>query len=92
MLKQDYLLARDFFKAAAIIRPDAFWPHYLVAQAAARLGESKLALEELDKAVDLGLKDPQLLESSEFDKLRGNETFKQLSARVGKSAAEKPSN
>lgn len=92
MLKQDYLLARDFFKAAAIIRPDAFWPHYLVAQAAARLGESKLALEELGKAVDLGLKDPQLLGSPEFDKLRENETFKQLSARVGKSAAEKPSN
>jgi hypothetical protein len=42
--------------------------------------------------VDLGLKDPQLLESPEFDKLRGNETFKQLSARVAKSAAEKPSN
>lgn len=92
MLKQDYLLARDFFKVAAIIRPEAPWPHYLVALVTAHLGEDKLALEELGKSVDRGLNDPQLLESPNFDKLRGNETFKELSARVAKSAAEKRDN
>jgi dienelactone hydrolase len=87
MLKKDYLPARDLFMAAAIIRPEAPYPHYLVAQASARLGDGKQALDELGKSVALGLKNPQLLESPEFDKLRSSGTFKDLSARVTQNAA-----
>jgi hypothetical protein len=92
MLKKDYLQARDLFKAAAIIRPEAPWPHYLVALANARLGDAKLALEELSKSVDRGLKDPQLLASPDFDKLRGNDTFKEISERLARNAADKHDN
>jgi hypothetical protein len=91
LLKKDYLPARDLFRATAIMRPEAAWPHYLIALAAARLGESKLALEELSKSVDHGLDDPQLFESSELDPLRGSDTFKGISARLARNA-EKPSN
>jgi dienelactone hydrolase len=91
LLKKDYLLARDLFRATAIMRPEAAWPHYLIALAAARLGESKLALEELSKSVDHGLDDPQLFESSELDPLRGSDAFRKISARLARNA-EKPSN
>jgi hypothetical protein len=91
LLKKDYLPARDLFRATAIMHPEAAWPHYLIALAAARLGESKLALEELSKSVDLGLDDAQLFESSELDQLRGSDTFKEISARLARKA-EKPSN
>ena len=89
MLKKDYLAARDLFIAASLIRPEVPYPHYLVAQVSAQLGETKQALEELRKSVDLGLNNAELLQNPEFDKLRGNETFKELSARVARNAAAK---
>jgi hypothetical protein len=92
MLKQDYLTARDLFRAAAIIRPQAAGPHYLVALVAAHLGEGKAALEELNKSVDRGLSDPQLLENPDFDKLRGEDAFKKLSVQVTRNATEKQAN
>ncbi len=91
-LKKDYLQARDLFTVAAIIRPEAAWPHYLVALVTARLGDGKLALEELRKSVDRGLEDPQLLESPDFDRLRGSDAFKDISARMVKNAADKLNN
>lgn len=89
MLKKDYLAARDLFIAASLIRPEAAWPHYLVAQASAQLGENKQALEELRKSVDLGLNNSELLQSPEFDKLRANEAFKELISRMRQNAAAK---
>ncbi len=88
LLKKDYLPARDLFRATSIMRPESAWPHYLVALAAARLGESKLALEELGKSVDMGLDDPQLFDSSELDPLRGNDVFKGISKRLALNAAK----
>jgi dienelactone hydrolase len=88
LLKKDYVPARDLFRATAIMRPEAAWPHYLIALAAARLGENKLALEELGKSVDMGLDDPQLFESAELDPLRGNDAFKGISARLAHNAAK----
>jgi len=92
LLKKDYLQARDLFRAAAIIRPEAAWPHYLVALASSLLGDGKLAIEELGKSVDRGLEDPQLLESRDFDKLRASDAFKDISARMVKNAADKHNN
>jgi hypothetical protein len=87
MLKKDYLTARELFRATAILRPDSPWPHYLTATASAHLGENKLVLEELTKAADQGFNNPQLLEAPDFDKLRNEEAFKDISARVAKNAA-----
>ncbi|HEY3767284.1 MAG TPA: hypothetical protein VGN44_01310, partial [Candidatus Angelobacter sp.] len=91
LLKKDYLPARDLFKATAIIRPESFYPHYLIALATACLGENKLALEELGKSLDHGLNDPQLLETPELESLRNDKTFKEISARAAQNAA-KPTN
>ncbi|HEY3769489.1 MAG TPA: hypothetical protein VGN44_12515 [Candidatus Angelobacter sp.] len=91
LLKKDYLPARDLFKATAIMRPESFYPHYLIALAAACLGENKLALEELGKSLDHGLNDPQLLETPELESLRNDKIFKEISARAAQNAA-KPTN
>jgi tetratricopeptide (TPR) repeat protein len=87
-LKKDYLQARDLFRVAAIIRPEAAWPHYLIAQALAELNDNKAALEELNKAVDLGLNNPELLDSPEFARLRENIAFKDLQARAAQNQAK----
>ncbi len=92
LLKKDDSQARDLFKAAAIIRPDAPWPHYLVALAAARMGEIKQALEELGKSAEHGLNNPELLQDHDFDKLRENSAFKEITARVAKNAAAQHEN
>ena len=88
MLKKDYSTARDLFMATAIIRPGP-WPHYLLSQAYARMGNNKAALESLRKSVELGLKDPQLLEDGAFDRMRQDGGFKEIVARLTE-AANKP--
>jgi dienelactone hydrolase len=92
LLKKDYLQARDLFRITAILRPEAAWPHYLTAQALAELGDNKTALDELNKAVALGLNNPELLDSPEFEKLRTNLAFKDIQTRIAKNAPPQTEN
>jgi hypothetical protein len=87
LLKNDNLKARDLFKIAVLIRPEAAWPHYLVALATARMGDSKGALQALKRAAERGLSGPRLLEDHGFDKLRSDDSFQEISTRVAKNAA-----
>jgi hypothetical protein len=89
MLKKNFLTARTLFKETAILRPESAWPHYFTATASAHLGETKLTLEELTKAADQGFNSPQMLEAPDFDKLRNDAAFKEISARVVKNAAKR---
>jgi dienelactone hydrolase len=89
-LKKDYLPARDLFMAASIIRPESAGAHYLIAAIDAQLGEIKPAIDELNRAADLGLSDPHLLESAEFDKLRKEPAFREVTAKISARNKTKP--
>jgi dienelactone hydrolase len=87
MLKKDYLSAKDMFQAGEVILPDSAWASYLLATAHAQLGEKKQAIQELKKAMEKGMTNAKLLEDSAFDRIRGEEGFKQVVAKL--SAAPK---
>jgi len=87
MLKKNYLSAKDMFQAGEVILPDSAWASYLVATACAQLGEKKQAIQELKKAMEKGMTNAKLLEDSAFDRIRGEEGFKQVVAKL--SAAPK---
>jgi dienelactone hydrolase len=91
MLKKDYSTARDLFMATSVIRPGP-WSHYLLSQAYALLGNKKAALESLRKSVELGLKDPRLLEDSAFDQMREDAGFKDVLARLTEAANKAAAN
>lgn len=82
MLKKDYLAAKDMFQAGEVILPDSAWASYLVATAHAQLGEKKQAIQELKKALEKGMTNPKSLEDVAFDRIRGDEAFKELSAKL----------
>jgi dienelactone hydrolase len=82
MLKKDYLSAKDMFQAGETILPDSAWASYLVAMAHAQLGEKKQAIQELKKAVEKGMTNQKLLEDSAFDRIREDEGFKQVAAKI----------
>jgi predicted esterase len=82
MLKKDYLAAKDMFQAGETILPDSAWASYLAATAEAQLGQKKQAIQELKKAVEKGMTNPKLLEDAAFDRIRGDEAFKELSAKL----------
>jgi len=82
MLKKDYLAAKDMFQAGETILPESAWASYLVATAHAQLGEKKQAIQELKKAMEKGMTNPKALEDAAFDRIRGEEGFKELSARL----------
>jgi predicted esterase len=82
MLKKDYLSAKDMFQAGEVILPDSAWASYLVATAHAQLGEKKQAIQELKKALEKGMTNPKSLEDSAFDRIRGDEAFKEISAKL----------
>jgi predicted esterase len=82
MLKKDYLSAKDMFLAGEVILPDSAWASYLVATADAQLGEKKQAIQELRKALEKGMTNPKSLEDAAFDRIRGDEAFKELSAKL----------
>jgi dienelactone hydrolase len=88
LLKKNYLQASDFFRAAALIRPESPGPHYLIAQANAHLGDNKTVLDELGKSADLGLSDTELLDQPDFSSLHNNDAFKAIIARVTANAAK----
>jgi predicted esterase len=82
MLKKDYLAAKDMFQAGETILPDSAWASYLVATAAAQLGEKKQAIQELKKALEKGMTNAKALEDSAFDRIRSEEGFKEISAKL----------
>jgi predicted esterase len=82
MLKKDYLSAKDMFQAGETILPDSAWASYLVATAAAQLGEKKQAIQELKKALEKGMTNPKALDDAAFDRIRADEGFKEISAKL----------
>jgi predicted esterase len=85
MLKKDYLAAKDMFQAGETILPESAWASYLVATADAQLGEKKQAIQELKKALEKGMTNPKSLEDAAFDRIRGDEGFKEISAKLAQS-------
>jgi tetratricopeptide (TPR) repeat protein len=90
MLKKDYLSAKDMFQAGETILPDSAWASYLVATAAAQLGEKKQAIQELKKALEKGMTNAKALEDSAFDRIRGDEGFKEISAKLAPASSKQP--
>ncbi|HEX3091581.1 MAG TPA: hypothetical protein VHW72_03095 [Candidatus Angelobacter sp.] len=88
MLKKDFLAAKDMFQAGETILPESAWASYLVATAHAQLGEKKQAIHELKKAMEKGMTNPKALEDSVFDRIRGEEGFKEISAKLAQSQAK----
>jgi dienelactone hydrolase len=82
MMKKDYFSAKGMFQACEIIEPDSAWAIYLSATAHAELGEKKDAIQELKRAVDKGLTNPKALDDTAFDRIRNEEAFKQLAAKL----------
>jgi len=82
MLKNDFTSARANFLASEIILPDSAWASYLVATAYAELGDKKDTLQELKKALDKGLTNPKALDDNAFDRIRNEEAFKQIAAKL----------
>jgi predicted esterase len=85
MLKKDYLAAKDMFQAGEVILPENAWASYLVATAHAQLGEKKQAIQELKKALEKGMTNPKSLEDSAFDRIRNDEGFKEVAAKLAQS-------
>jgi tetratricopeptide (TPR) repeat protein len=82
MLKKDYLSAKDMFQAGETILPDSAWASYLLATAHAQLGEKKQAIQELKKALEKGMTNAKALEDSAFDRIREDEGFRQVAAKI----------
>jgi len=82
MLKKNYTPARDMFQAGEVIQPESAWASYLVATALAELGQKKPALEELKKALEKGMTNAKALEDDAFDRIRDDEGFKEISAKL----------
>ena len=82
MLKKDYSSAKKMFQAGEIILPDSAWASYLLATASARLGEKKQAIQELKKALGKGMTNRKLLDDAAFDRIRNEEGFKEIAARL----------
>ena len=82
MLKKDYLAAKEMFHAGETIQPESAWASYLLATADAQLGEKKQAIQELKKALEKGMTNAKALEDGAFDRIRNEEGFKELSARL----------
>src|SRR5215831_498980 len=90
MLKKDYLAAKDMFQAGEVILPESAWASYLVATAHAQLGEKKSAIQELKKALEKGMTNPKSLEDAAFDRIRGEEGFKEISAKLAAAGSKQP--
>jgi predicted esterase len=82
MLKKDFVSAKSMFQAGEIILPESAWASYLVATSQAQLGQKKQAIEELKKAMEKGMTNPKALEDAAFDRIRNEEGFKELSAKL----------
>lgn len=85
MLKKDYRSAKDMFQAGETILPESAWASYLLATAEAQLGEKKQAIAELKKAQEMGMTNAKLLEDSAFDRIREEDGFKEVAARLAQA-------
>ncbi len=85
MLRKTPIPARTMFQAGEVIQPDSAWASYLVATAQAELGEKKMAIQELKKAMEKGMTSAAALDDSAFDRIRGDAEFKELSAKLAQS-------
>ncbi|MCU1253797.1 MAG: hypothetical protein JWM83_96 [Candidatus Angelobacter sp.] len=82
MLRKNYIPARDMFQAGEAIQPESAWASYLVATSEAELGQKKQAIEELKKALEKGMANTKALDDNAFDRIRDEEAFKQIAARL----------
>ena len=82
MLKKTPIPARTMFQAGEVIQPESAWASYLVATAQAELGEKKMAIQELKKAIEKGMTSATALDDSAFDRIRNDAEFKELSAKL----------
>jgi dienelactone hydrolase len=82
MLKKDFTSAKEMFRACELIQPESVWATYLLATAQAQLGEKKQAIQALKRAMDKGLKSSKALDDRAFDRIRNEEAFKELAARL----------
>ncbi|HWS16421.1 MAG TPA: hypothetical protein VN223_00320 [Candidatus Elarobacter sp.] len=90
MLKKDYRSAKSMFQAGEVIQPESAWASYLVATAQAELGQKKPALEELKKALEKGMTNAKALEDGAFDRMRDEEGFKQMAAKLAQVGSKQP--
>src|SRR5579864_1915013 len=82
MLKKTPIPARTMFQAGEVIQPESAWASYLVATAQAKLGEKKMAIQELKKAIEKGMTSATALDDSAFDRIRNDAEFKELTAKL----------
>ncbi len=82
MLRKTPIPARTMFQAGEVIQPESAWASYLVATAQAELGEKKMAIQELKKAMEKGMTSAAALDDSAFDRIRDDEGFKEISAKL----------
>jgi tetratricopeptide (TPR) repeat protein len=82
MLKKEYLAARDMFQAGEIILPESAWASYLLATAYAQMGDKKQTIQCLKRALDKGMTNAKALDDSAFDRVREDEAFKELAAKL----------
>ena len=82
MLKKDFVSAKNMFQAGEVILPESAWASYLVATSEAELGQKKQAIEELKKAMGKGMTSAKALEDGAFNRIRNEEGFKELSAKL----------
>jgi tetratricopeptide (TPR) repeat protein len=88
MLNKDYISAKVMFQAGEVIQPESAWASYLSATASAQLGEKKQAIAELKKALEKGMANPKALDDAAFDRIRGEEGFKDISVRLTSTARQ----
>jgi dienelactone hydrolase len=85
MLKKDFISAKSMFQAGEIILPESAWASYLLATASAQMGQKKQAMQELKKALEKGMTNAKALEDSAFDRIREEEGFKEVAAKLAQS-------
>src|SRR5262249_39748273 len=90
MLKKDYLGAKDMFLAGEVILPTSAWASYLLATAYAQMGEKKQAIQELKKALEKGMTNAKALDDSAFDRIREDESFRQVVAKLSEAQKSAP--
>src|SRR5207244_935644 len=82
MLKKDYLGAKDMFLADEVILPASAWASYLLASANALLGVKQQAIQELQNALDKGITNSKALDDGAFDRIREEDAFKKILAKL----------
>ncbi|HBY61471.1 MAG TPA: hypothetical protein DEH78_16740 [Solibacterales bacterium] len=83
MQEKRYGEAARLLRRAVLLRPEAAGLHYELARALALAGDRQPALNELRAAVEAGFEDrARLAADPAFDRLRGDEAFRELLARI----------